>query len=247
MLTYLAEAEILARAGAVSLILDAPGGGPGSREPVADRGVEMREHYADLAVCYRRAIDYLETLPFVDPKRIAFVGHSYGAISGSALVAADHRIKTFVLLGGVARLTRHVSEADIQDWIDWRKDMSREELARVRAQIRPVDPDNFVGTAGQGPIFVQCGNFDFVNVGACDDLYKATSSPKLLRWYHTDHSFADLEATFDRMQWLQKELHLKPVRPLLDHLWKTPQKRSTPLKLEQSACRVPEGNPLMLK
>jgi hypothetical protein len=145
---------------------------------------------------------------------------------------ADKRIRTFVLLGGVARLTRHVSETEIQDWIDWRRDMSPEQLAHALTEIRPVDPDNYVGTAGHGPIFVQCGNFDFINVAACGDLYKATSSPKELRWYDTDHSFADLEATFDRMQWLQNELRLGPVRPLLDRLWKTPQKRSAALNLK---------------
>jgi pimeloyl-ACP methyl ester carboxylesterase len=232
MLTYLAEAEVLARAGAVSLILEAPGGGPGQREPVADKGAEMREHFIDLTVCYRRAIDYLETLSVVDPKRIAFVGHSYGAVSGSALVAADKRIRTFVLVGGVARWTRHVGETDISDWIDWRKGMSPEELPRTLAEFRPVDPDQFVGAPEHGAILVQCGNFDFINVAACRDLYGAMSSPKEVRWYDTDHSFADVEATFDRMQWLQKELRLKPVRPLLDQLWSNPRKRPQALNVK---------------
>jgi hypothetical protein len=47
-----------------------------------------------------------------------------------------------------------------------------------------------------------------------------------------DHGFADVEATFDRMQWLERELHLKPVRPLLDRLWTAPAKRATPQKVE---------------
>ena len=37
-----------------------------------------------------------QSLKTVDPARIGFVGHSYGAIMGGALVAVDKRVKTFV-------------------------------------------------------------------------------------------------------------------------------------------------------
>jgi len=233
MVTYLAEAEALAQAGAVSLILDAPGGGPGAPTPPTDKGAAMREHFIELTVCYRRAIDYLESLKTIDPKRIAFVGHSYGGIAGSALVAYDQRVRTFVLTGGVARFTRHVGETDVDVWIEWRKGMTPEQLAKTLAEFRPIDPDNFVGAAPHGPILFQCGNFDFINVQPCIDLNAAASAPKELRWYDTDHPFADFEATFDRMRWLEKELRLKPVKPLLDRLWTAPRKRAVPLKTGQ--------------
>jgi dienelactone hydrolase len=226
MMTYLAEAEVLAQAGAVSLILDAPGSGPGAPEPSPDKGVAMREHFVELTVCYRRTIDYLESLKTIDPKRIAFVGHSYGGISGSALVSEDKRVRAFVLIGAVARLTRHVGETQIDYWNDWRKGMSPEQLAAALAQFRSVDPDNFVGAPGHGPILLQCGNFDFINAEACVDLEKATLAPKETRWYDTDHSFADIEAMFDRMKWLERNLHLKPVKPILDRLWINPTRPS---------------------
>jgi pimeloyl-ACP methyl ester carboxylesterase len=230
MQTYLAEAEVLAQAGAISLILDAPGAGPGAPKPPDGRGAAMREHFVELTVCYRRAVDYLETLKTVDPKRIAFVGHSYGGISGAALVAVEPRIRTFVLIGAVARMTRHVGEADIEPWITWRKDLSPGQLSSELAQFRAIDPDNFILAPTHGPVFFQCGNFDFINVQPCLDLTAAASAPKELRWYDTDHPFADLEATLDRLRWLETQLHLKPVRSLLDRLWTAPQKRSTPLQ-----------------
>jgi hypothetical protein len=59
-------------------------------------------------------------------------------------------------------------------------------------------------------------NFDFDNRETGQEYFRAASAPKELRWYDTDHSFAHIEATFDRMQWLEKELKLKPVQPLLD-------------------------------
>jgi len=41
-----------------------------------------------------------------------------------------------------------------------------------------------------------------------------------------------VEGTFDRMRWLETQLVLKPVKPLLDRLWRDPQKRATPLKVK---------------
>ncbi len=231
MLTYLAEAEVLARAGAVSLILDAPGDAPGKWKPAMEQSAaEFRDYDAEIAICYRRAIDYLQSLKSIDPARIAFVGHSYGAIMGGALVAVDKRVKTFVLLGGVARYTRHISEAQLDYWTAWRKRFTPAQLTEALQLIRSIDPDQYVGSPGHGPILFQCGNFDDVNIEACPDYYAAASAPKEIRWYDTDHSFVDVEAMFDRMQWLERDLRLKPVRPLLDRLWTTPAKRSAPLK-----------------
>jgi hypothetical protein len=69
-------------------------------------------------------------------------------------------------------------------------------------------------------------------VQACVDLFAAASIPKEVRWYDTGHGFADVEATFDRMQWLERELRLKPVRPLLVRLWTAPVKRTSPLRVK---------------
>ncbi|HLK62048.1 MAG TPA: alpha/beta fold hydrolase [Bryobacteraceae bacterium] len=90
LVTYLSEAEVLARAGAISLLLDAPGPGNGSRKPESEQSAaEFRDSYAEIVICYRRAIDYLQTLNNVDPARIGFVGHSYGGIMGGALVTVE--------------------------------------------------------------------------------------------------------------------------------------------------------------
>jgi len=232
MMTYLTEAQVLAQAGALSLILDAPGSGPGAPKPPDDRGDAMREHFVELTVCYRRAIDYLESLKTIDPRRIAFVGHSYGGISGSALMAVEPRVRAFVLIGAVARLTRHVGETNIDFWNEWRKGMSADQLAAALAKFRSVDPDNFVGAPNHAPVLLQCGNFDFLNLQPCVDLEHAASAPKEVRWYDTDHTFDNLEATLDRMRWLQTQLKLKPVKPLLDRLWTIPRKQSDPLRVK---------------
>jgi dienelactone hydrolase len=228
MLTYLAEAEVLARAGALSLILDAPGSAPGKFRPIAEMtAAELRDYNAEIVICYRRAIDYLESLPAVDTRRIGFVGHSYGAIMGGVLVGIDRRVKTFVLQGAVARYTKHIAETEVDLWDGWRKQFTPEQLPGALEIIRPVDPDQYINAPAHGPLLLQCGSFDFLNLEPCIALSSAASAPRETRWYDTDHSFADIEATLDRLQWLERDLHLKPVRPLLDRLWTSPAKRSS--------------------
>jgi hypothetical protein len=52
----------------------------------------------------RRGMDLLLARPDIDPRRIPFVGHSYGAHWGAILGAIDKRFKTMVLMAGVAHI-----------------------------------------------------------------------------------------------------------------------------------------------
>ena len=49
---------------------------------------------------FERCIDYLETLPDIDPKRIAYYGMSWGGAMGVYIEAVEERLKAGVLLGG---------------------------------------------------------------------------------------------------------------------------------------------------
>jgi hypothetical protein len=54
-----------------------------------------------------RAIDYLQTLSFVDPERIGMVGHSYGGHSTIFAAALEPRIKAAFASGPVSDFLRH--------------------------------------------------------------------------------------------------------------------------------------------
>jgi hypothetical protein len=54
-----------------------------------------------------RAIDYLQTLPFVDPERIGMVGHSYGGHSTIFTAALEPRIKAAWANGPVSDFLHH--------------------------------------------------------------------------------------------------------------------------------------------
>src|SRR5258707_5320822 len=102
---FIPEAKIYAKAGAVSLIPDYPWDRPQPwhrtndhfDKPELDRGIEIQA-----VVDLRRGIDLLLGRPEVDQKRLAYVGHSYGAQWGSILSAIDKRMKTSVLMASVA-------------------------------------------------------------------------------------------------------------------------------------------------
>jgi dienelactone hydrolase len=74
---FLDEALALARAGVVSLLVDA-------------------STPADL----RHGVDVLASRPEVDRQRLGFVGHGLGASVGSALVGGEPRLRALVLMGG---------------------------------------------------------------------------------------------------------------------------------------------------
>ena len=59
--------------------------------------------YRDLVSDTRAAFDYLHTRPEIDPKRIALVGHSEGALTAMIIAAEDPRVTAVALLAGASR------------------------------------------------------------------------------------------------------------------------------------------------
>lgn len=226
MLTYLAEAGILARAGAIVLIIEAPGARP-DRKPLEQMsGVELRDYNAEIVVCERRAIDYLESLPTIDRARLGFVGHSYGGITGGILAGIEPRLHALVLIGAIPRYSQHIATSPADLWEQWRKTIGPGRLAAELGELRPIDPDLYLRSARHGPLLFQCGNFDDDNRNPCVELVRGASLPKEVRWYDTDHSFADIEAALDRLQWLGQQLRLKRIGPEIQRMLASPRKQT---------------------
>jgi hypothetical protein len=49
----------------------------------------------------RRAIDFVPSRPEVDPRRLGYVGHSFGAMFGGILAGVESRVAGFALMAGV--------------------------------------------------------------------------------------------------------------------------------------------------
>lgn len=95
---FIPDGIALARAGAVSLLIDTPWSKPEyfherTREGDYARSVQQVK---DL----RRALDVLLAQPTIDPERIAYVGHDFGAMYGALAVASDPRVHAFAFMAG---------------------------------------------------------------------------------------------------------------------------------------------------
>ena len=60
----------------------------------------------------------------MDPKRIAYVGHSYGGVAGGVLAGIEPRISAFVLIGAVPSEALHMQENKSPYWQEMRRRMS---------------------------------------------------------------------------------------------------------------------------
>src|SRR5207244_10666273 len=65
---------------------------PQNEQDSVDRG--------QACVDFRRVVYLLLARRDVDPKRVAYVGHSYNAVVGAILSGVDRRFKAFVLMAG---------------------------------------------------------------------------------------------------------------------------------------------------
>src|SRR6266852_7721502 len=97
---FLAEAIALGHAGVVSLLTDGPIARPGHVEDKTPLNQQQVTDLIQQIVDMRRGADLLLARKDVDPKRLAYVGHSYDAGVGGFLSGIDKRFKAFVLMAG---------------------------------------------------------------------------------------------------------------------------------------------------
>jgi predicted peptidase len=126
-------------------------------------------------IALRRALDVLLSSPNVDPKRLAFVGHSDGAELGAILAGVDHRIATAVLMGVGGR---------------W----DRSGVRSYNRLISPLDAINYLRYAAPVSLFIQSAhNDEFIPRKNAIAFQRAAGKPKVVKWYATSHGF-DAEA-----------------------------------------------------
>jgi pimeloyl-ACP methyl ester carboxylesterase len=214
MTNYLSEALILAQAGVISIIPDAPARGAGKNSELNTMKLEVaRDFQAEIVITERRVLDWLLQQPGIDAKRIAYVGHSYGGITGGVLAGVEPRIAAFVLSGAIVSEARHIRENGSSYWQEMRRNMSPEEFAKTLDMLGETDPDRYLPLA-RAPVLVECARLDTDdNVRGCPIVYQIAGGPKRLIWYDDDHNFTSLEALRDRLAWLQTYLKLEALGP----------------------------------
>ena len=173
---YLSEAAQLAEHGVVSLLLDAPF--------LSGCGNSSRDYYNHIVINIRRGIDLLETIPKVNPEKIGYVGHSFGATWGGVMAGVDARIKAYVLIAGYARVSQH----DAPDFPD-------------------LDAILYIGhNTASSFLFQFSTGDDFISESEAWQYYNAANEPKKILWYDSTHAGLQEVGQVDRINWLGKQL-----------------------------------------
>jgi dienelactone hydrolase len=189
---FLPDAVALARDGVLSLL---PQGLFPWQEAVSDDADADLKLAVDQVVQLRRGLDVLQREGGDVP--LGFVGHDYGAMFGSALVA-DKRPQAYVLMA---------PDATFSNWF-LKYFVRGARKAELDAAFAPLDPVNNVGDAAPAPVFFQFAKSDrYVPSYVADKLYEAASDPKQEKGYESGHEL-DAAARADRLDWLRQELGL---------------------------------------
>jgi outer membrane protein assembly factor BamB len=198
---FLQQARALARRGAVSLLVETMWSDPAwfrARDSAKDY-----DHSVAQVRALRRALDLLLARPDVDPARVAFVGHDFGAMYGAVLAGVDPRVTAGIAL--------QAGTTSFADWFLISAKLEGEARKQFVARLSPLDPVHFVGRAG-APVYFQFATSDpYVSKANADAFYAAAREPKEIRWYEGGHGLS-AQAVADRQEWLIARLWPRPAR-----------------------------------
>lgn len=207
---FLDEAVALAPSGVVSLLPDSTLARRGYNEPNEPLDEHQVDYRVQQVLDIRRGADLLLKRDDVDAKRLAYVGHSYNADTGAILAGVDRRFKAFVLMAGTISDEVDMRSKEFQEF------RSRYGPAKVDAFIAKyswLDPGKYVSHAAPAFVFLQYGSQeDYLNPKRAEEYAAVVSRPKKLKIYDAPHAL-NVEARKDRVEFLAKELHVKPPDP----------------------------------
>jgi dienelactone hydrolase len=209
---FLDEAVALAQAGVVSLLPTGPGARTGhveDKDPLNDqRATDLVQAIVDM----RRGADLLLARKDVDPKHLAYVGHSYNASVGGFLSGLDRRFKAFVLMAGGLS-----DEADMksEEFQQFRQKLGPEKVDAFIAKYGWTDPGKFVSHAAPATVFLQYATQEkFLTAERARQYAANVSEPKEFKLYDAPHAL-NAEARGDRVAFLCDQLKLKRLDPSL--------------------------------
>jgi dienelactone hydrolase len=211
---FLDEALAMAHGGAVSLILDAPFARTGDDRRPALLAFEEPETErlmtAQAIVDVRRAYDVLAARDDVDPERLGFVGHSWGASLGVVVAAVDPRPSSLVLITGRPSWTGFLSTSD-DDWVARERERTGAEAwNRYLRLMAPLDALAEISNVDASRLYLQYGTADaVVPTDVSAELIEAADGARA-DVYDAGHALDDA-ATADRVSWLVDRLALEPI------------------------------------
>lgn len=205
---FLDEALALAQSGVISLLTDHPIARPGhveTKDPLDELNVTV---FLQQVIDMRRGVDLLTARRDIDPKRIAYVGHSCNASVGALLSGLDRRFKAFVLMAG--SMSDEVN-AQTKGYQDFRQKVGAEKLDALVAKYSYLDQGKYVSHAAPAVVFLQFANHEKFLTPALTQKHAAiVSEPKVVKFYEAEHAL-NAEARRDRILFLIEQLKLKSL------------------------------------
>lgn len=204
---FLNEAVVLAHAGVISLLPDHVITHPGFVEDKSPLNEQQIAVEVQQDVNLRRGADLLLQRQDVDPKRLAYVGHSCDATAGGYLSGIDKRFKAFVLMAGTLS-----DEADKKTkmYQDYRQKIGPEKFDAFAAKYSWTDAGKYVSHAAPASVFLQHATDEpFVTPEIANQYFEVVSQPKKFKLYKAPHAL-NAEATRDRIAFLAEQLSFTP-------------------------------------
>ena len=212
---FLEEALVLARAGVVSLLIDAPQVRHDFVEQKGANTLELVKQQSEAAghqvIDLRRGVDLLLGRHDVDRKRIAYVGHSWDAHVGAILAGVDTRICCYVLMASGYSDEEELFASKDPGRMAQIKEMGEDNVREYFHEYAWDDPVYFLGHTDRESIFLQFASHDGISKEQGQKYLDAFSSKdKKMEFYDAPHAL-NATARLDRARWLQKHLGMKKI------------------------------------
>jgi dienelactone hydrolase len=205
---FLDEAVAIASAGVASLLTDGPIARPGYVQDRTPLNLQQTVDLVQQVVDMRRGVDLLLARSDVDPKRLAYVGHSYNAMVGGILSGVERRFKAFVLMTGSLS-----NEVDLRSkqYQNFRQKVSPDKFDAFYTEYSWLDAGKYISHASPAFIFLQFATMEsFLTPERAREYEQLVSEPKKFKLYDAPHAL-NAEARRDRIAFLVQQLKLKPV------------------------------------
>jgi dienelactone hydrolase len=189
---FLPDATALAKDGVLSLLPQGrfPWGGGLSGDVDKDKQSAIGQ-----VVDLRAGLDVLQKEGGEAP--LAVVGHDYGAMFGSLLIA-DGRPDAYVLM---------TPDATFANWFVKYLLGGKGSATEYQTAFAPLDPVNYVGDAEPGSVFFQFAKTDPYVPGYIADTFEQAAPEAKAGEYDGGHEL-DAKARADRLAWLRGKLAL---------------------------------------
>ncbi|PZR56282.1 MAG: hypothetical protein DLM50_08410 [Candidatus Meridianibacter frigidus] len=193
------DAITLARRGSAALLIDAMWAKPNWFMKVRTTDTDYAASIGQV-IELRRSLDVLLSQPGVEPSRVAYVGHDFGAMYGAVLSGVDQRVRWYVLMAG---------NNSFADWyLLYKQPADKEAFVESMA---PLEPLQYLAKSKADEFLFQFAIKDRYITPAHALLFaSAAPYPHGMFFYKSDHSLNVPEAFLDRVTWL--DARLNPLR-----------------------------------